>query len=575
MYLDICLIMMLILMSLSLMSMFLGMYFMLNNMMYFIEYNILSLNSLSVVMTLFFDWMSLIFLGVVMFISSFVIFYSKFYLMNDLNLNRFISLVLMFIMSMILLIISPNLVSILLGWDGLGLVSYCLILYYQNMKSFNAGMLTILSNRLSDILLLLSIAWMLNYGSWNFIFFKDFMFKNNEMIYIMIMLIIASFVKSAQIPFSAWLPAAMAAPTPVSSLVHSSTLVTAGVYLLIRFSNLFILNNNLNFWFLMISVLTMFMSGLNANLENDLKKIIAYSTLSQLGLMMSILFLGFSDLAFFHLLTHALFKSILFMCAGCYIHNLNSFQDIRLMGSLNIQMPFVSVCFFFANLSLCGFPFLAGFYSKDLILEVFFMMDYNLFILLMMVVSTLLTVSYSFRLMFNMFFMSNNFFTLNFSLENWSMDKSLMGLMMMVVFGGSLLSWLIFPIPLMINLFLYMKIMPLILIFIGMLLGYYFYLNSFKMKKMNNYLFFMMNFFFTLWFLSIISVKSMIKYLMKFIMVLSLSMDKGWTEYLLGQNLFKILVLNSSLMDLMMFYMNKMLNLMIIFLIILMIYFYY
>jgi len=172
----------------------------------------------------------------VLLISGLVILYSKDYMAADKSINRFILLVLIFVFSIILLIISPNLIRILLGWDGLGLVSYCLVVYFQNVKSFNAGMLTALSYRIGDVALLIAIAWILNYGGWNYIFYLDY-FKGDNLIKIIGgFVLLAAITKRAQIPFSSWLPAAIAAPTPVSALVHSSTLVTAGVYLLIRFN---------------------------------------------------------------------------------------------------------------------------------------------------------------------------------------------------------------------------------------------------------------------------------------------------------------------------------------------------
>nr|QNV11552.1 NADH dehydrogenase subunit 5 [Dynatosoma fuscicorne] len=356
-----------------------SMNFMMNDLVYFIEFEIVSLNSCSVLMTLLLDWMSLLFMSFVLLISSLVIFYSDEYMSEDKNINRFIILVLMFVLSMMLLIISPNLISILMGWDGLGLVSYCLVIYFQNVKSYNAGMLTALSNRIGDVALLMAIAWMLNYGSWNYIFYLEIMKNDLSMQVIGGLVVLAAMTKSAQIPFSSWLPAAMAAPTPVSALVHSSTLVTAGVYLLIRF-NILLVDTFLGQFLLVISGLTMFMSGLGANFEFDLKKIIALSTLSQLGLMMSILAMGFPMLAFFHLLTHALFKALLFMCAGAIIHNMMNSQDIRTMGGLCLYMPLTTSCFNIANLALCGMPFLAGFYSKDMILELVMLSNVNMLI---------------------------------------------------------------------------------------------------------------------------------------------------------------------------------------------------
>jgi NADH-ubiquinone oxidoreductase chain 5 len=193
------------------------------------------------------------------------------------------------------------------------------------------------------------------------------------------------------------LPAAIAAPTPVSALVHSSTLVTAGVYLLIRF-NILLINSYLSNILLLIGGLTIFMAGLSANYEFDLKKIIALSTLRQLGLMIRILAIGFYKLAFFHLLTHALFKALLFICAGGIIHNIKNSQDIRDMGILVNYMPLSVSCLNVANLALCGMPFLAGFYSKDLILEIVIISDINFISFFLFFFSTGLTVCYSFRL---------------------------------------------------------------------------------------------------------------------------------------------------------------------------------
>jgi NADH-ubiquinone oxidoreductase chain 5 len=216
---------------------------------------------------------------------------------------------------------------------------------------------------------------------------------------LMLSVVLAAMTKRAQMPFSAWLPAAMAAPTPVSALVHSSTLVTAGVYLLIRFSNLLEIRNFL-FW---VGVLTMFISGLGANFEIDLKKIIALSTLSQLGLIIMSLGLGIADIAFFHLMTHALFKSLLFLCAGVFIHSIGDTQDIRLIGGLITSCPVTTFYFIGCSMALCGFPFLSGFYSKDLILEKLIMGDTNLFIFTMVVVGTLMTLTYSVRLVYYLF----------------------------------------------------------------------------------------------------------------------------------------------------------------------------
>jgi len=217
------------------------------------------------------------------------------------------------------------------------------------------------------------------------------------------MILIAGLTKRAQIPFSVWLPLAIAAPTPVSALVHSSTLVTAGVYLLFRF-NRFLIRFEVKNLLLYISVFTIFMAGLIANFEIDLKKIIALSTLSQLGLIIMVLSLGLKFLAFYHLLTHAVFKSLLFICAGIIIHFIDNNQDIRFYGILNEYIPFTIIRFYVSRLALIGFPFLSGFYSKDLIIEIIYIINFNIFIISFIILSVIFTVSYSLRLIYYVFF---------------------------------------------------------------------------------------------------------------------------------------------------------------------------
>nr|WSP02128.1 NADH dehydrogenase subunit 5 [Gesonula punctifrons] len=520
----------------------LGIYYLMIDYSIFIEWEIFSLNGSMLVMTLILDWMSLIFLSFVMYISSLVIYYSNDYMYGEKNINRFIMIVLMFILSMGFLIISPNLISILLGWDGLGLVSYCLVIYYQNVKSYNAGMLTALSNRIGDVAILISIAWMLNFGGWNYIYYYEFISDSFEMSLITLLIILASMTKSAQIPFSSWLPAAMAAPTPVSALVHSSTLVTAGVYLLIRFGPMLEVYNY--GWFLLFfGCLTMFMSGLGANFEYDFKKIIALSTLSQLGLMMSILSMGYPKLAFFHLLAHALFKALLFMCAGSMIHNLNDSQDIRFMGSIVNFMPLTTVCFNVSSLSLCGIPFLAGFYSKDLILEMVCLSWVNCLIFFLYFFSTGLTASYSFRLFYYSMFGDNNYYScFSFNDNSFYISFKMISLLFVAVFGGSLLSWLIFPIPYMIVLPYYLKFLTLFVVLLGSYLGYVVsdFNFSYSLFSMNLLSFF--SFLGSMWFMPFISTKVVSYFPLRYGYYSSKSFDYGWGELLGGQGLYSLFI---------------------------------
>nr|QXT44538.1 NADH dehydrogenase subunit 5 [Patawatermes nigripunctatus] len=519
---------------------FLGVNFIMNDLVYFIDWNIITLNGSSIIMTFLFDWISLLFMGFVLIISALVILYSDDYMFGDLNIVRFIMLVLMFVVSMMFLIISPNVISILLGWDGLGLVSYLLVIYYQNVKSYGAGMLTVLSNRIGDVALLMVIAWMINFGSWSFIYYLDFLSGSVEMELISFLVVLASMTKSAQIPFSSWLPAAMAAPTPVSALVHSSTLVTAGVYLLIRFSPSF--SYWLNVFLLLVSGLTMFMAGLGANFEYDLKSIIALSTLSQLGLMIMTISVGLSTLAFFHLLTHALFKALLFMCAGGVIHSMGDSQDIRFMGGMSVYMPFTSSCLMVANFALCGMPFLAGFYSKDFILEMFSMGYINMFGFFLLFLSTGLTVCYTFRLFYFVMCGDFNFFS-SYSMteSNYNMMFGMVGLLVMAIFGGSTLMWLICPTPTMICLPYYLSFLTLFVLFLGGWLGYVMAGFSFSDSLFSMRLYVVSAFAGSMWFMPFFSTYGVSYLPLEVGYSATKVFDSGWMEYFGGQGMYWLL----------------------------------
>nr|AZL92898.1 NADH dehydrogenase subunit 5 [Parborlasia corrugatus] len=406
-----------------------------------ISWEICFLSGVSFDFPLIFDWVSLSFGCVVLLISACVMLFTCEYMGEDPFLSRFSWLVFLFVLSMSFVIFVPNLVAVLLGWDGLGLVSFLLVIYYQNYKSLSGGLITVLMNRVGDVAILLSIGFLVKEGCFSFFYVSG----GESYWMICSMLLLAGMTKSAQIPFSSWLPAAMAAPTPVSALVHSSTLVTAGVFLLVRF--FYFLSSF--YWFkpllLLISVVTMLMAGIAANLENDLKKIVALSTLSQLGVMMSSLGLGMWKLALFHLYTHALFKALLFLCAGSFIHRSQHGQDLRLVGSVWGQVPVIVSCFHVSNLALCGAPFLAGFYSKDLILEFSLFSVSNLLALFMFFLATGLTVSYSTRLSLGVLWNSFNFY----SCHNWSDEKLFEVVPMMIlvigaVTGGSFFMWVLF-----------------------------------------------------------------------------------------------------------------------------------
>jgi len=495
----------------------------------FIEWEVLYGQSLNLVFTLLFDWMSLIFMFVVMFISSIIIMYRHSYMSHDKNLNRFIVLVYLFVVSIALIIISPNIVRILLGWDGLGLISYVLVVYYQNVRSANAGMITVLSNRLGDVAILITISWMRNYGRWDFFYFQE-IFKFLDLQFIMMLILLAGITKRAQIPFSAWLPAAIAAPTPVSSLVHSSTLVTAGVYLLIRFNELLGISNFL----LLISVTTLFISGLGANFEFDLKKIIALSTLRQLGIIMITLSLGLWELAYFHLIRHALFKSLLFLCAGFYIHLSSDSQDIRFIGKLVHSYPLVNVYFIGCSLSLCGFPFLAGFYSRDLILERYFFSTMNFIIYLLLFIGTLLTITYSIRLLFYVFVNIAS----KISLKSYSVDVFMLLpmriLFLISILVGASFRWLfISQIALVLPLIIKFSILLLGSILVNLIYLYFNKTSQFLFSTKIN-LVKLLWFVGIIWYLPFLTHKNPL-HLLRLSKLYHKYLDMGWLEKMGGQ----------------------------------------
>nr|YP_009907550.1 NADH dehydrogenase subunit 5 [Bothrogonia yunana]QLI54106.1 NADH dehydrogenase subunit 5 [Bothrogonia yunana] len=472
----------------SLFFFMLYLFFVFTDYVLMLEYKILYVNSMGYYYLILLDWVSLSFCSVVMFISSMVILYSYNYVGSmSYSSNRFLFIVVLFIFSMMLMVLSPNMVSIMLGWDGLGLVSYCLVIYYSSMNSYLAGLITCLTNRLGDVGLLISVGWIMSYGSWHFVYYSDLYFDT-----IFYLVVFSCFTKSAQVPFSCWLPAAMAAPTPVSSLVHSSTLVTAGVYLLIRFCNFFVFN----YFFLFLSIFTMIFSSLCAMYEFDLKKIIALSTLSQLGLMMSSLFVGLIDLSFFHLLTHAMFKSLLFLCSGIFIYYMNDNQDIRMMGSVCMFLPLTSSCFNIANFALCGVPFLSGFYSKDFFVENMSFIGMNFVVFFLFYISLGMTACYSFRLfyytmVFNSKFLCYNFFCTKINL----MKVSIFFLTFFAVFFGCMFMWIMSFDLVFVLLPFNLKVFSLLFVLLGFWLGIEFckfnYFFSFNFYLFNSYMWFM------------------------------------------------------------------------------------
>nr|YP_009502248.1 NADH dehydrogenase subunit 5 [Acizzia uncatoides]AWU48805.1 NADH dehydrogenase subunit 5 [Acizzia uncatoides] len=479
-----------------------------------IEIELFFYNSITFSFIFYFDWVSVMFITVVLTISALILIYSKAYMVNECY--RFMWLTIFFIFFMVMMVLSPSLLGVILGWDGLGLISFCLVIYYQGGGSFNSGFITAATNRLGDSFLILSIVW--TSMSSMFLFWEDV----SGLIFFMG----ACMTKSAQFPFSAWLPAAMAAPTPISSLVHSSTLVTAGVYMLIRFYDCLLCVNLLN-WLLFISIVTIFVAGVSALQEFDMKRLVAFSTLGQLGFMMMILSVGGVYVSFFHLLIHALFKALLFMCTGLIIYSSMGGQDLRKMGGLMVN-PVACVCLNISMFSLMGLPFSSGFFSKDLLLELVACSYGGVGFGIFMMVMALITVTYSVRVIFYLNCMGG---WVIWSKSSYMLTIPIFCLTVLNVVAGGVIHWMMMDLH-FICLGEFLKSVPLIFLILGLI---WHGKISFSLKSS--------------WVLAsllyISGVSKLLGGVSKVFICMMKTMDQGWGESLLGVN--KKMFLETSL----------------------------
>ena len=336
-------------------------------------------------------------------VSFFVHLFSTSYMNGDPHLPRFMSYLSLFTFFMIVLVTSNNLVQLFIGWEGVGLCSYLLIgFWFTRIQANKSAIKAMIINKVGDIGLLLAMVliWVevgsLDYSS---IFSYCYLVNSsNNLDLISLLLLIGVIGKSAQIGLHTWLPDAMEGPTPVSALIHAATMVTAGVFLIIRMSPFFENTPTILVVIVLVGSITAFFSSTIGLTQNDLKKVIAYSTCSQLGYMVMIC--GFSqyNTGLFHLVNHGFFKALLFLSAGSIIHALSDEQDFRKMGSMNSITPFTYSCIVVGSLSLMGLPFLTGFYSKDLIIEIIYGENILRYALWLGVLSAFLTAFYSFRL---------------------------------------------------------------------------------------------------------------------------------------------------------------------------------
>ncbi|WP_419777171.1 NADH-quinone oxidoreductase subunit L [Malaciobacter marinus] len=353
------------------------------------------------------DHVSVIMMSVVTIVSTMVHIHSIGYMEHDKGFNRYFSYLSAFVFSMLVLVMSDNFAGLFIGWEGVGLCSWLLIgfWYHKNSAAWAANEAFIM-NRIADLGMLVAIFliyW--NIGSLQY----DIVFSNIDSLSTFMITVIGIFLfigamgKSAQFPFHTWLADAMEGPTPVSALIHAATMVTAGVYLIVRANEIYTTVPNLGYFIACLGAFVAIFAATMALVNNDMKKIIAYSTLSQLGYMFVAAGLGAYWVALFHLVTHAFFKSVLFLGAGNVMHAMSNELDIRKMGGLYEKMKPTAIIMIIASVALAGIFPLAGFYSKDKILEAAFNAD-AIFLWVILWITAGLTAFYSFRLIMQVFF---------------------------------------------------------------------------------------------------------------------------------------------------------------------------
>jgi NADH-quinone oxidoreductase subunit L len=371
-------------------------------------FNWISVSSTKISMGFLIDQLTIVMLLVINGIGSLIHLYSIGYMHHDEGFARFFSYLNLFVFFMLMLVMGNNYLVMFIGWEGVGLCSYLLIgFWYKNQNYNDAAKKAFVMNRIGDLGFLLAIFFMLFYlGSLNF---SEVMHAatilpvgGSLITAITLLLFVGATGKSAQLPLYTWLPDAMAGPTPVSALIHAATMVTAGIYMVCRSSLLFAMAPLTLDIILIVGVATSILAALIGIKQNDIKKVLAYSTVSQLGLMFTALGVGAFSSGMFHVVTHAFFKALLFLGAGSVIHAMGGEQDMRKMGGLKSTIKITFITMLIGTIAISGLPPFSGFFSKDEILANLF--EHNLTAWLLMSISAMITVFYMFRLLYLTFY---------------------------------------------------------------------------------------------------------------------------------------------------------------------------
>nr|QAU54036.1 NADH dehydrogenase subunit 5 [Distolasterias nipon] len=503
--------------------------------------NWLSLNSFSFNLELHYDFKFNLFFFTALAVSSSIIEFSNYYMENDPNKNAFFHLLIIFLLNMVILTFSNNLFFLFIGWEGVGFLSFLLISWWQTRTSANnAALQAIIYNRIGDIGLLLFFSLtLISFNSWSISEISGIHPNDNTSLKLLLVgALIAAAGKSAQFGLHPWLPAAMEGPTPVSALLHSSTMVVAGIFLLIRISPMYTNFPQFNTWCLILGAITAIFAATTAISQHDIKKIVAYSTTSQLGLMMVAIGLNNPTIALFHICTHAFFKAMLFLSSGSIIHSLNDEQDLRKMGGLFFVLPNTSACIILGSLALAGIPFLAGFYSKDLILEISLTNLSNFFSVILSFLATLLTAVYSVRIILFCFALSPSFNPLSpTSEENNNLVSALNRLALgTIISGWTISTFILFNTSITIPLLL--KSLAF-LVTLSALMYSTFIIKDLMNSSLNNKIGALLNNFTTIqWF-----YQNITHYIMSFLSLLSSltlstrNIDQGWNETIGAQGI--------------------------------------
>jgi NADH-quinone oxidoreductase subunit L len=358
------------------------------------------------------DQVSVVMMTVVTVVSTMVHIHSIGYMEHDKGFNRYFSYLSAFVFSMLVLVMSDNFAVLFIGWEGVGVCSWLLIGFWYHKESATwAANEAFIMNRVGDLGLLLGmflIYWHIGSLQYDIVFAQISTLENSTLVWIAALLFLGAMGKSAQFPLHTWLADAMEGPTPVSALIHAATMVTAGVYLVVRSNELYTLVPEVGYAIAALGAFVAIFAASMALVNNDMKRIIAYSTLSQLGYMFVAAGLGAYWVALFHLATHAFFKSVLFLGAGNVMHAMDDELDIRKMGGLHNKMKATSIIMAVASLALAGIFPLAGFFSKDKILEAAFNAD-AIMLWAVLWITAGLTAFYSFRLVMKIFFGEQNY----------------------------------------------------------------------------------------------------------------------------------------------------------------------